>query len=74
MRVPEPLPLRQLRIRAKLTLDQLAYIVGVDASTLSRAERGYRSMSADAYERAVDACNCALAEAPFGSRASRPHP
>lgn len=74
MRVPQPLPLRELRIQAKLTLDQLAFSVGVDASTLSRAERGYRRIPAAVYQRAVDACRDALSQASASASSVRSNP
>lgn len=52
-----PIPLRALRQRAGLSIDHLAHLVGIDASTLSRAERGYRVLKPSVYKRATLVCN-----------------
>lgn len=60
MRTPTVSPLRALRNRAHISLDELAFAIGINASTLSRAERGYRSLPRDTYSQAERICRGAI--------------
>ncbi len=49
---------RLIRERARLSIGELALVVGVDASTLSRWERGRTRPGGEAAVRWVESCLC----------------
>lgn len=49
--------LRQLRIRAKFTQEQLADYIGLTASTISKIENGHQTPDAVTYENWLWVCN-----------------